>query len=268
MKIVWLTDIHLNFLDRNSRKIFYEFILITKADLVMISGDIAEAPSVKAILMEMGKDVNKPIYFVLGNHDYYFGYVNEVREEMTKLTNTAPLLHWLPASKPILLKNKVYLVGQDGWADGRYGDYYRSPVAVNDSRLIVDLFLQQGLGKKELLKQMRELADTDAQQLKEKLLEAADLGAKQIIIITHIPPFKENCFYRGREGTQDFLPYYSSQATGNVLLDLAHEHQQIQFSVFCGHTHAKSLYKPLKNLTIKSGQAEYYTPDIQEIITI
>ncbi|KTD24431.1 MULTISPECIES: metallophosphoesterase family protein [Legionella] len=268
MKIAWLTDIHLNFLDRNSRKRFYEFIAITKADLLMISGDIAEAPSVKEVLIEMGKEVSRPIYFVLGNHDYYFGYVQEVREEMTQLTHGEPLLYWLPATKPIALKKNVFLVGQDGWADGRYGNYYKSPVAVNDSRLIIDLFLQQGMGKKQLLEQMRELADTDAQQLKNKLQEAADLGAKQILIITHVPPFKENCFYRGKEGTQDFLPYYASQATGNVLLELAHENQQIHFAVFCGHTHAKSIYKPLENLTIKSGQAEYYMPEIQEIITI
>lgn len=268
MKIAWLTDLHLNFLDRNSRKRFYEFVSITKADLIMISGDIAEAPSVKEILIEMERELNRPIYFVLGNHDYYFGDVQEVRDEMTQLTNTEPLLYWLPAIKPIALKKMIYLVGQDGWADGRYGDYYHSPVAVNDSRLIIDLFLQQGLGKKQLLKQMRQLADTDALQLKNKLHEAVDLGSKQILVITHVPPFKENCFYRGKEGTRDFLPYYASQATGNVLLELAHEYQQIHFSVFCGHTHAKSIYKPLTNLTIKSGQAEYYMPDIQEIITI
>src|SRR5262249_47567983 len=101
MKIAWLTDIHLNFLDRNSRKRFYEFLVISKADLVMISGDIAEAPSVKDILTEMGKEINRPIYFVLGNHDYYFGYVQEVRDEMTQLSSSNPLLHWLPVIKPV-----------------------------------------------------------------------------------------------------------------------------------------------------------------------
>ncbi|KTD36750.1 phosphoesterase [Legionella nautarum] len=268
MKIAWLTDIHLNFLDRNSRIRFYEFIVIAKVDLIIISGDIAEAPTVKEILIEMGKVINRPIYFVLGNHDYYFGYVQEVRDEMSQLDNTMPILHWLPATKPVLLKNQIYLVGQDGWADGRNGNYYQSPVAVNDSRLIVDLFLQQSSGKKSLLEQMQLFADSDAQQLNDKIIDAAALGAKQLLVITHVPPFKESCFHRGKTDSKDFFPYYSSQATGKVLLELAVKYEQIKFSVFCGHTHAKSLYKPLENLTIKTGQAEYYMPEIQEIISL
>ncbi len=268
MKVVWLTDIHLNFLDRNSRNRFYEAIAITKADLVIISGDIAEAPSVGDILIEISKAINRPIYFVLGNHDYYFGEVQEVREQMTQLSHSEPLLHWLGAIEPALLNKNIYLIGQDGWADGRYGDYYRSPVEVNDSRLIVDLYLQQSLGKRQLLEKMQQLADADAQKLRDKLLAAIDLKAEQVFVITHVPPFKENCFYRGRPSSYDFLPFYASLATGNVLLEVATEHQHIKFFVFCGHTHAKSITKPLANLTVKSGQAEYYMPEIQEIINV
>jgi Icc-related predicted phosphoesterase len=268
MKIAWLSDIHLNFLDKDLRLKFHRTIVNADVELIIISGDIAEANSVSGMLIEMYDVINKPIYFVLGNHDYYGGQVHEVREEMTRLTHTEPFLYWLQVLKPTLLKKGIYLLGQDGWADGRFGDYYQSPVEMNDSRLIVDLFAQNCLGKKELLAKMQQLADADAFQLKEKLLSAIAMDAQQVLIVTHIPPFKENCFYRGQASNKDFLPYYASQATGNVLLAVASEYSQVNFLVLCGHTHATSLYQPLPNLLVKSAQAEYYHPDIQEIINL
>lgn len=86
MKLAWLTDIHLNFLDADERKRLYQEIINTKCDGVLISGDIAEAPSIKNILQELAIFIKKPIYFVLGNHDYYRGQVGEVSIEMTALT--------------------------------------------------------------------------------------------------------------------------------------------------------------------------------------
>ena len=55
MKLAWLTDIHLNFLDNNARQIFYQEIVNTQCDGVLISGDIAEAPSLISILEEMAR---------------------------------------------------------------------------------------------------------------------------------------------------------------------------------------------------------------------
>jgi predicted MPP superfamily phosphohydrolase len=99
MQYAWLTDIHLNFIDDFARKKFYQEIVNTQCDGVLISGDIAEAPSLVDILNEMASYINKPIYFILGNHDYYKGQINEVREAMTILTKENNKLFWLPASK-------------------------------------------------------------------------------------------------------------------------------------------------------------------------
>ena len=46
MKLSWFTDIHLNFLEPATRKIFYQDIVNTDANAVLISGDIADAPTV------------------------------------------------------------------------------------------------------------------------------------------------------------------------------------------------------------------------------
>ena len=78
MKLIWLTDIHINFLDKDERLQFYQKIIRKKCDAILISGDIAEGNSVVDLLTEMADTIQKPIYFVLGNHDYYFSSVAAV----------------------------------------------------------------------------------------------------------------------------------------------------------------------------------------------
>ena len=86
MKLAWVTDIHLNFLEFADRKRLYQDIVETKSNAVLISGDIAEAPTVSEILEEMAQHIAKPIYFVLGNHDYYQSSVANVRQKVIQLS--------------------------------------------------------------------------------------------------------------------------------------------------------------------------------------
>ena len=268
MKLAWLTDIHLNFLEDDAREKFYQKILNTKCEAVLISGDIAEAPNVAGLLSEMADYIKKPVYFILGNHDYYRGQVNQVRGEMVNLTNTKDKLYWLPASGIQELLGKTILVGQDGWADGRFGDYQSSRVAINDSRMIADLFQAKMLGKFLLLEKMQELADTDAMQLKRDLYEAVSKNPNKVIVLTHVPPFKEACMHMGKISDDDWLPYFSCKVIGDVLMEVANENPSIDFLVLCGHTHSESNYQPLSNLTVRAGKAEYRYPEVQEVIVL
>lgn len=169
MKLAWLTDIHLNFIDDVARQNFYQEIVRTGCDGVLISGDIAEAPCLIDVLNEMAGCIDKPIYFVLGNHDYYRGQIQEVHDAMTGLTKNNNRLFWLPASGIQKLDNNTLLIGQDGWADSRLGDYQNSRIVLNDSRMIADLFQEKILGKYQLLEKMRQLADADAMKLQNDL---------------------------------------------------------------------------------------------------
>lgn len=268
MNMTWLTDIHLNFIDDEERKKFYRKIINTQCDGVLISGDIAEAPSISDILMEMARWIKKPIYFILGNHDYYRGQIREVHDAMTVLTQTEKLLFWLPACGQQALNENTILLGQDGWADGRLGDYQNSRVTLNDSRMISDLFQEKILGGSRLLEKMQQLADADAKLLKNDLEKAVSKSPEKIIVLTHVPPFKEACMHQGKISTDDWLPYFSSKATGDVLLKVAEENSEIDFLVLCGHTHSEAYYRPLDNLIVEAGKAEYYRPEIQKIILI
>ncbi len=70
MKLAWLTDIHINFLDDDERNVFYQKITNAQCDGILITGDIAEADCVVDLLAEMQNRINKPIYLGLGDHDY------------------------------------------------------------------------------------------------------------------------------------------------------------------------------------------------------
>jgi predicted MPP superfamily phosphohydrolase len=266
MKLIWLTDIHLNFLEENKRVDFYHELIVTDSDGVVISGDIAEAPSIESILKEMASITQKPIYFVLGNHDYYYGSINDLRNKMTAITKHEPFLFWLPASGPQKLNNDVVLLGQDCFADGRYGDYASSRVVLNDSRLIVDLFQSGTLGKYSLLEKMQQLADQDANDLEKNIEQAiSSYHPKKIIILIHVPPFREVCMHEGKISSDDYLPFFSSKVTGEILKHAAEAYPEVEFLVLCGHTHSKGFFKPCPNLTVTAGASEYGKPSIQEV---
>jgi len=265
MKLIWLTDIHLNFLDEEIRLRFYKEIREKNGDAILITGDIAEAPSITDFLKEMESEINKPIYFVLGNHDYYRGQIDAVKKSIENLTEDSSLLHWLPASGAQCLTNEVVLIGQDAWADGRYGDYINSTVVLNDSRMIIDLFQAKILGKMALLEKMQSLADRDAKQLEVDLKKSIEAyKPKKIIVLTHVPPFENVCLHEGEKTDSGYLPFFASKAIGDVLLKFAEKHSTVEFLVLCGHTHSQACYQVSGNLMVKVGKAEYYQPEIQE----
>lgn len=61
------------------------------------------------------------------------------------------------------------------------------------------------------------------------------------------------------------LPYAKSKI---FLIRIAETNPAIEFLVLCGHTHSEAIYQPLNNLTVKVGKAEYYQPEIPDVIEI
>ena len=267
-KIAWLADIHLNFLKPAERAQFYNHVAETDADEILITGDIAEAKDVCVILKEFSQHVSVPIYFVLGNHDYYFGSVSGVREDIRALCKQNNKLVWLGNPEIIMLNDDTELLGHDGWADARYGDYDHSAVNLNDSRLIAELYQAFLLNKSALKNEMQKLADAVAKILEQTLMSAITANIKKVIIATHVPPVPECSWHKDHPSNENWLPYFASKATGDVILDVAQHHKDINFLVLCGHTHTARTVKFLNNLEIKAGSAQYYSPELQDVIRI
>lgn len=117
MRLAWLTDIHLNFLDATERRRFLDSVK-EQADMVAVSGDIGESHDVVKYLQEMEEIVQKPIHFVLGNHDFYRGSIAKTRVEIAELARESKCLNYLTATGVIELTPAMAIVGHDGWPAG------------------------------------------------------------------------------------------------------------------------------------------------------
>jgi hypothetical protein len=80
-------------------------------------------------------------------------------------------------------------LGHDGWADGRPGDYAVSDVFLNDYLLIKEL---AGLDAEARLGRLHDLDDEAAAHFRAGL-PAALSGFRRLIVLTHVPPFREAC---------------------------------------------------------------------------
>ena len=134
---------------------------------------------------------------------------------------------------------------------------------------IVDLQEARKKGKTHLLELIQKLAFEDAKQLVHQIHKAAEnLHPHNIIILMHVPPFKENARHQGKLCEPTHLPLFLSKVTGDMIRRCASKYPHIDFQVLCGHTHSLSFYKPLSNMTVKAGSSVLGKHPIQDIMFI
>ena len=259
MRVAWATDIHLEFLTPPALTRFCITLAQSSADAFLISGDISQARGLLKHLRILERTLERPIYFVLGNHDFYHGRIADVRDQVREVTGISSWLRWLPAAGGIELAPGTGLVGHDGWADGRLGDYRQSPVRLNDYRLIDDFI---GLDPEDRLALLNQLGDEAANYFRREL-PAALARWGRLIVLTHVPPFAEAAWYLGRRSDDDWLPHFSCKAVGDVLRETAISHPHHEIRVLCGHTHSAGEVDILPNLRVTTGAARYGEPTIQ-----
>lgn len=267
-RLIWCSDIHLNFLSEVKRREFYHEVNqnSTSDDVVVISGDIAESHNVVELIKEMKQACSIPVYFVLGNHDFYGSNIASVKRSVKPLG-------YLGSKQFVELSASTALVGVDSWGDCRYGDYENSRLTMSDWIYIDDLIGPYGsrnyIFDRDLLKdKLQELADKDAASLAKKIRAAIRAGYTKIILVTHVPPFEEAALYAGRKSTPDGLPFFASKILGEKILPIAKKHKNIDFLWLSGHTHSRAEYKPCDNMTIRVADAKYYYPCIEDVIEV
>ena len=263
-RITWITDVHLDFLEKQQIDRFCRQIALEKSDVVLISGDIGQAANIVDYLQYLEANLSVPLYFVLGNHDYYRGRIGQVRERVTALSRSNRNLNWLPVSGVVELTPNTALVGHDGWGDGRLGDYAGSSVLLNDFRLIGDL---AGLDTASRGEKLGLLGDEAAAYLYTVVNEALT-RYRWLIVLTHVPPFPEACLYKGQMGSDDWLPFFTCKAVGDVLSRLMTDWPDKAMTVYCGHTHHAGRIDILPNLQVVVGGAAYGAPEIQSTFEV
>ncbi|MBZ0309819.1 MAG: metallophosphoesterase [Anaerolineae bacterium] len=254
-RFLWTTDVHLDFLTPPQIDHFLTHLHQEQPDAVLVGGDIGEAPYLLMYLNMLEKKLQTPIYFVLGNHDFYRSSIAEVRQQVRALCQNSPFLRWLPAETVIELTPEVGLVGHDGWGDARLGDV-RNMVGLSDAVYIQDLSMAENL-----IQRLYQLGDEAANHLRQTLPAALATYA-HVLVLTHVPPFQEACWHEGRLSDNGWVPRFTCHAVGQVIWEMAQTHPQKQITVLCGHTHGEGEAHLRDNLHVITGGTDYGSPRI------
>ncbi len=264
MRAVWVTDIHLDFLTPEQVEDFCAAIRAQAPDLLLVGGDIGDAQTVGAYLRTLVRLVERPTYFVLGNHDFYRSAIPTVRRAMAALCADQPRLTYLSQASVVPLTPTTALIGHDGWGDGRLGDYARSTVRLNDHLLIDEL---TGLDRAGLLDELHRLGDEAAEHLR-RVLPAALASHERVLCLTHVPPFVEACWHEGKTSDDNWAPFFTCKAVGDVLKTVMAGRADRHLTVLCGHSHGAGTAQILPNLRVLTGRADYGRPEVQPIVKI
>jgi 3',5'-cyclic AMP phosphodiesterase CpdA len=264
MRLAWLTDLHLNFVSPRVFQSLIDGVRAESPDAVLVGGDTGEAPNVGEYLRELAAQLAKPVYFVLGNHDFYRSSIPAVREDLGRLCKAVPNLSWLPTAGVVSLSDRTALVGHDGWGDGGYGDVANTQVILNDYFLIEDL---QELSHADHVAKLRSLGREAADHVRRVLPRALERH-EEVILLTHVPPFREACWHQGKISDDDWLPFFACRAVGDVLRAIMAEYPDRRLTVLCGHTHSPGECDVRPNLTVLTGGAVYGKPGVQAVFEV
>jgi predicted phosphohydrolase len=260
LRYAWATDLHLDSVEASDVERFCAAIRNAGVEGLLLSGDIAISTCVIAWLDYLDSILGIPIYFVLGNHDYYGSDIRTVRDAVVQRMNED--LVYLPQAVSVSLSKSVSLIGVDGWGDCRHGD-------VENYELLTDYFAIRDLAesvsrsavlggylqRERLARKLRELGDAEGATLKAKLKSAS--GKRAVVVLTHVPPFREACWHEGAISEETWLPGFTCKAVGDILIEAAKGSPETAYTVLCGHTHGRGDVELLPNLRIHTGYGDY-----------
>jgi Icc-related predicted phosphoesterase len=135
MRVQICSDLHLEFGRINK---LHDKMVDTKADVLVLAGDITCGDSIVDDIHQIQQDSGKIVVFVPGNHEYYGRNRSSLDPEMLALESINPKVHVL-IEKDFCL-NGVCFLGSTGWWDGSNGPIGMAQKhSLNDFTRIYDL---------------------------------------------------------------------------------------------------------------------------------
>lgn len=279
MKIAWSTDTHFDHTNQEARDRFLGEVISSHADALILTGDISGGRnSLVRWLDWLDSNLDIPLWFVLGNHDYYNGTMGEVREEVADwLEQPRPnqdirpdWRHWFRDGCNLFPTDRTAVIGTDSWYDARFGKVDGS-VVLNDFFYIYDLRPFHGMGAlgpgSVLLGKLQEIADEEVRIL-EPQVDQALAQRDRILVVLHVPPFADAAWHEGSRSEVTFLPFFSCRSMGEMLIGKMEKHPDKEMLVLCGHTHSGGVFRPLPNLKVQTGGAVYGAPALCGIVEV
>lgn len=234
---LWATDLHLNYFDDKYITNFGKFLSSKyQAKGFIISGDISLGNKLERNLKTLSNAIQMPIYYVLGNHDYWYSSFNEI-DKLTKSLNDNSLIN-LNLSH-LQINSKTILIGFDGWYDCSFGEI-DTKIQMTDWVRIKE-FQNQDPIKISKKRSASYLSFLD------RALSFKNQGITNQIVVTHIPPFEQLI-----KNKKTAKPFYGSSISGQILSKLSNDFDKI--ICLSGHTHNKASYQQ-DNLLCYVGEA-------------
>jgi len=265
MKMTWLTDLHLERVDEKRRLAFYDTLKKSGGDAIVITGDISNAQLLPTHLLELGRSCSpRPVYFVLGNHDFYGSCFADVDRDVARVCAGQSNLRHLGHGETIPLGGDAALIGHRGWADGRSGWGASTSHENPDANEITDL---RGMSNQAQFKKMNELGMASGVYFRETLPYALQCY-RHVLIATHVPPFTSAVYYNGKPCDKVHQPFYSNISAGGVIRGIAGHYRSRKVTVLCGHTHSGAVVDISDGLQVRAGSARPGWPGPQESIDL
>jgi predicted phosphohydrolase len=279
-RLAWATDTHLDRMNmkRFPREFGAKIAADTSAEVLLITGDIAEASTFSKALIGVSEGFGGPVYFVLGNHDVWGQSFVDAHHKAARLTRKYERLTWLTDAGVTLLSETTALVGFDGWYDAKWGPTNPPKTRMGDWSRIKDFQRTWNLMAMTfearvdlIIHQCQERCGLIVQWI-ERDLRAALAVRPKVVVATHVPPYPQNAIEhiegRSEEEDRSWLPWYTNKALGDMLLRVADEHPDREILVLCGHAHAEHNHEVLPNLRVRTGKATYGAPSLAGVLDL
>jgi len=263
MRILWITDTHFDHLDENIKEDYMKEILSHNPDCLFITGDISNSRTISSNLKSISKYFNIPIYFTLGNHDYYFSSFKGVDKQVNNLCQKHQNLHFMDSVVLKELTGDTCVIGHTGCNDGGFGNFLDSNVMLSDYMFINNL---AGLYKCDLLDKLEKRSRQAVDHIKHSLSVAFGSYSK-VFLLTHVPPWKEISTYQGVVSDNSWLPHFSCKMMGIAIEEFMKDCNG-KLTVLCGHTHDTIEMDISHNIHVCVSGAEYGFTRIAKIIEI
>jgi len=256
MRYVWLSDVDLDRVDLTQ---LGSHIVDSGAIGTFITGNVvSNAAQLTYTLSALERFSQRNIYVVLGNRDFYNSDFASVRAQMKSLTEVAQFVKYVPTTSYVVLSRSTALVGHDGWCDVAIGNA-RGLNVHNDWAMIKDLAAASGgyefMSRNNDVRNRDSLIEVSRKNAHECVMHVRDGIAqavryhKNIIVMTHFPPFRE---LLGQGVDESHVPWNTCKLMGDVLLSAASTFKNVKFNVLCGHSSTSVVHSPLSNLTVTS----------------
>ena len=92
-------------------------------------------------------------------------------------------------------------------------------------------------------------------------VRSAVVNFENVVVLTHVPPFREASWYGGQLSPDEWLPNTTCKAIGDLLQDVARASPSVRLKVLCGHTHGGGHARIEVNMEVTTQAVKVGSPD-------